>query len=148
MQPPGRAVPSPEVKAGFAPRLPADQDELSPSEAEDVVQETTKAVALAIGRFRYEPEQCRLRTWLNGIMKRQVANQFRRRLGKGRLVEPLPGSDANGSVIEDLPDPASARPRDRLWDEEWEQIMLYEVAHQRIKAVCPRIDADRRGVPG
>src|ERR1039457_2550866 len=74
---------------------------LTKTEAEDVMQETATAVAKAIRglKFSYEPERCSFKTWLHGITKRKVADQFRKRLGKGRLVEPLGTDNEDSSLV-------------------------------------------------
>ncbi len=104
---------------------------LTETEAEDVVQETVTAVARAIRDFKYEPEKCAFKTWLHGITKRQVANQFRTRQGKGRLLEPLPSADEEDSPVNELPDPAS-QVLDEIWEREWEQNLL-DAAINRVK---------------
>jgi RNA polymerase sigma factor (sigma-70 family) len=105
---------------------------LTETEAEDVVQETVVAVAKGIQNFNYSPETCAFKTWLHGITKRQVANQFRKRQGKGRVLEPLAGPDGEPSQVDDLPDPAS-RALDQAWDREWEANLLAAAA-DRVKA--------------
>lgn len=105
---------------------------LAEAEAEDVVQDTVIAVAKAIQGFKYDPEKCAFKTWLHAITRCQVANQFRRRQGKGRVLEPLAGGDGESSPVEDIPDPAS-RALDETWEREWEQNLL-EAAAERVKA--------------
>lgn len=105
---------------------------LNEAEAEDVVQETVIAVAKAIQQFKYDPEKCAFKTWLHAITRRQVANQFRKRQGKGRVLEPLAGRDGESSAVEDIPDPAS-RALDDTWEREWERALL-EAAAERVKA--------------
>jgi RNA polymerase sigma factor (sigma-70 family) len=105
---------------------------LTEAEAEDVVQDTVIAVAKAIQGFKYDPERCAFKTWLHAITRRQVANQFRKRQGKGRALEPLAGGEGESSLVEELPDPAS-RALDETWDREWERNLL-EAAADRVKA--------------
>jgi DNA-directed RNA polymerase specialized sigma24 family protein len=71
-------------------------------------------------------------TWLHGITKRQVANQFRRRQGKGRVVESLAGDNGESSAVNDIPDPAG-RALDEAWEQEWERNLLAAAA-ERVKA--------------
>jgi RNA polymerase sigma factor (sigma-70 family) len=106
--------------------------DLTETEAEEVVQETVVAVAKTIQKFKYDPEKCAFKTWLHGIAKRQVANQFRKRQGKGRVLEPLAGADGELSLVDNIPDPAS-RALDEAWDREWE-VNLLAAAADRVKA--------------
>jgi RNA polymerase sigma-70 factor (ECF subfamily) len=101
------------------------------AEAEDVVQDTVIAVSKAIQGFKYQPEKCAFKTWLHAITRRQVANQFRKRQGKGRLLEPLPGPDEETEPVNDIPDPAS-QALDETWEREWERNLL-EAAAERVK---------------
>jgi RNA polymerase sigma factor (sigma-70 family) len=109
----------------------AIQAGLREAEAEEVVQDTVIAVDKAIGRFEYQPEKCKFKTWLHAITRRQVANQFRKRQGKGRLLESLPGQDEGGETVNDIPDPAS-QALDETWDREWERNLL-DAAAERVK---------------
>ena len=104
---------------------------LAEAEAEDVVQDTVLAVAKAIQRFNYQPEKCAFKTWLHAITRRQVANQFRKRQGKGRLLESLPGQDEEAEPVNDIPDPAG-QALDETWEREWERNLL-EAAAERVK---------------
>ena len=104
---------------------------LREAEAEDVVQDTVIAVAKAIQGFKYQPEKCAFKTWLHAITRRQVANQFRKRQGKGRLLEPLPSQDEEAELVNDIPDPAS-QALDETWEQEWERNLL-EAAAERVK---------------
>jgi len=106
---------------------------LTETEAEDVVQETATAVAKAIRdlKFKYEPERCSFKTWLHGITKRKVADQFRKRLGKGRVMEPLASDNRDSSLVNEIPDPAS-QVLDEIWDREWEQTLM-RAAMERVK---------------
>src|ERR1035437_1999820 len=104
---------------------------LREAEAEDVVQDTVIAVAKAIQGFKYHPEKCAFKTWLHAITRRQVANEFRKRQGKGRLLEPLPSQDGETELVNDIPDPAS-QALDETWAKEWERNLL-EAAAERVK---------------
>jgi RNA polymerase sigma-70 factor (ECF subfamily) len=106
---------------------------LTETEAEDVVQETATAVAKAIRdlKFKYEPERSSFKTWLHGITKRKVFDQFRKRLGKGRVVETLATDNQDSSLASEIPDPAS-QVLDEIWDREWERTLLC-AAMERVK---------------
>jgi RNA polymerase sigma factor (sigma-70 family) len=104
---------------------------LTESEAEDVVQETVIGVCKAIGNYEYRPEKCAFKTWLHAVTKRQVANQFRKRLGKGRLLEPLPAEADETAQFNEISDPAS-QALDNVFQREWEQTLL-DAACERVK---------------
>ncbi len=109
---------------------------LTEAEAEDVVQNTVIAVAKAIRDFKYEPEKCAFKTWLHAITKRQVANQFRKRQGKGRLLEPLPDHIGDEADAKDTPDPASLA-LDETWERDWELNLLHAATERVRKRVSP-----------
>lgn len=104
---------------------------LTETEAEDVVQETVLAVTTAIHRYRYQPERCAFKTWLHAITRRQVADQFGKRQGKGRVLEPLPNAGVETSAAHNLPDPAS-HALEETFEREWERTLL-EAATERVK---------------
>lgn len=104
---------------------------LTEAEAEDAVQETIVAVAKAIKDFEYDPAKCRFKTWLFAITKRQVARQFRKRLGQGRTLEALAGDNGEAPAANDIPDTASAA-LEEVWQREWEE-NLVRVARERVR---------------
>lgn len=109
---------------------------LTEAEAEDVVQNTVIAVAKAIGEFKYEPEKCAFKTWLHAITRRQVANQYRKRQGKGRLLEPLPTDNGEEDAAKDIPDPASQM-LDEAWERDWELNLLHAATERVRRRVSP-----------
>jgi RNA polymerase sigma factor (sigma-70 family) len=109
---------------------------LTETEAEDATQDTLIAVAKAIREFNYDPQKCAFKTWLHAITRRQVANQFRKRQGHGRVLESLEGErgetvDGESSLVDDIPDPASLA-LEEAWEREWEQ-NLKDAAVQRVQ---------------
>jgi len=71
----------------------------------------------SIQQFKYDPEKCAFKDVAARDHARQVANQFRKRQGKGRVLEPLAGRDGefltrvgpigdplNGQVMAQVPD--------------------------------------------
>src|SRR5215468_6377937 len=52
---------------------------LTEVEAQEVVQETLIAVSRAIEDFQYQPEVCSFKSWLRLLVRRRIADQFRRR---------------------------------------------------------------------
>jgi RNA polymerase sigma-70 factor (ECF subfamily) len=109
---------------------------LTETEAEDVLQDTLVAVSRAIGKFKYEPQKCTFKTWLHSLTKRQVVNQFRRRLGKGRLLEPLPAEDDDSAPLNEIPDPAS-QALDETWEREYERTLLHGALERVRRKVSP-----------
>ncbi|HYE30234.1 MAG TPA: sigma-70 family RNA polymerase sigma factor [Methylomirabilota bacterium] len=103
---------------------------LTPSEAEEVVQETVISVSKSIGAFKYDPARGAFKAWLLQKTRWRIAEQFRKRdlpLGAG------PGNDS-----EMIPDPGKWIPEeqstalDQHWDQEWEH-NLFEAALERLK---------------
>ena len=112
---------------GFAVRRGLHHDE-----AQEVVQETVVAVAKSIGKFQYDPKVCAFKTWLLGVTRSKIANQFARRARQ----PPAPSADASASsgstpLIHRIPDEQSAQ-HDAAWDEEWQKNLM-ESAIQRVK---------------
>jgi RNA polymerase sigma factor (sigma-70 family) len=96
------------------------------------VQETVVAVAKSIGNFRYDPQVCTFKTWLLGVTRSKIANQFARR---ARQPTPAAGSSQEDSsttgLMNRIPDAQSA-PWEQAWDEEWHKNLM-ETAIIRVK---------------
>ena len=104
---------------------------LSESEAQDVVQETVISVAKAIPSFRYDSKVCSFKTWLRVLIRRRIADQFRkRRPGDGGGERGLEDT-SHTAVMDSIPDSATSDP-DNAWDEEWQKNMI-DAALERIK---------------
>jgi RNA polymerase sigma factor (sigma-70 family) len=118
---------------------------LTPTEAEDVVQETLLAVAKEMPDFKYDPALGTFKGWLFEITRRRIANQVRRRLKhrpatagslanepirqpSGRRGEP---DQKRTATIERVPDPNSGE-LEGLWDQEWQRNLL-ETSIVRVK---------------
>ena len=83
---------------------------LSPTEAEDVVQDTIVSVAKEMPTFRYDPERGSFKGWLHQIVRRRVVDLLRRRPRE----EPQEAvADALGETI------GTAGDWETLWDIEW-----------------------------
>jgi RNA polymerase sigma-70 factor (ECF subfamily) len=109
----------------------AMQAGLTPTEAEDVVQETVIAVAKQIGEFKTDRALGSFKSWLLRIARRRIADQFRKRskLIEGRASRPEETNRTD--TIERQPDPASVN-LDAVWEAEWEK-HLYQLAVQKVK---------------
>jgi RNA polymerase sigma-70 factor (ECF subfamily) len=85
---------------------------LSPSDAEDVVQETFLKVSKHIKKFEYDPHKGRFRNWLCLITKQQVANHYR----KSKKLPELPSfwNEDPDKPFTEIPDPTNQ------WDDIWE----------------------------
>lgn len=91
---------------------------LSPADAADVVQETLRSVALAIGNFDYDPALGTFRSWLYTVARSKLNNHFRTRARN-------PAGSARTTIIrmvEEHPDPADA-------EEQWELAYRQRVFH-------------------
>src|SRR6187455_686802 len=70
----------------------AIQRGLSHEEAQEAVQETVVAVAKNIAKFHYDPKVCAFKTWLLGVTRSKIANQFARRARQPQAAS----SDSSG----------------------------------------------------
>ena len=88
---------------------------LNPTEADDMVQETMVEVVEKMPEFRYEPERCSFKSWLQLTVRRRVADQFRRRKYRHNgeeVARTQPLDDALAGTLAD-----SDSDLDRLWNE-------------------------------
>jgi RNA polymerase sigma factor (sigma-70 family) len=110
----------------------AMQRGLSHEEAQEVVQETIVAVAKSIGKFQYDPKVCAFKTWLLGVTRSKISNQFERRARQPSASANAPPDDSNATpLLERLAD-ENAGQWDQAWDEEWQKNLM-ETAIQRVK---------------
>jgi RNA polymerase sigma-70 factor (ECF subfamily) len=105
---------------------------LSPTESEDIVQETILSVAKQMPDFRYRPaaEGGSFKRWLLNLTKWRINDQLRRRLRELAVVR-LADSDDGSFAVRDIPDPLSAR-LDERWEADWER-NLVDAALERLK---------------
>ena len=109
----------------------AIQSGLSEPEAEDIVQETLIAVSKAIPEFEYEPEVCSFKSWLRLLVRRRIADRFRKR-GRELPAEAHRAENDTGTAeIERLADPAGSE-ADATWEREWQKTLI-DVALERLK---------------
>lgn len=109
---------------------------LTPSEAEDVVQETLLAVARSMPGFKYNPEIGSFKAWLFNLTRWRVKDQLRRRNSNAEAAfqeEPTGATRA----IERIPDPASENV-DAVWDAEWEKNLLTTALNNVKRRVDPQ----------
>lgn len=96
---------------------------LSDGEAQEIVQETLVVVAKQMREFRYDPERASFKGWLKTIVRRRVADHFRKghRL-RGELVR-RDDESADGAELDGLPASPSSDP-DALWEADWRRNLL------------------------
>ena len=105
---------------------------LSPTESEDVVQETIVSVAKHMPDFKYRPgpDGGSFKGWLLKLTKWRIKDQFRRRQRDPAFV-PLAALDGETLDVCDMPDPLSAQ-LDERWESDWERNLL-DAALERLK---------------
>ena len=112
---------------------------LTDTEADEVVQETSIAVARNLPEFRYDPKVCRFKTWLLNQTSWRVKDQLRKRT-KAQLTSSFSESDlahdqhpnsTHTPGIDSVPDPAPTD-LDALFETEWRQ-SLFAAALERVK---------------
>jgi RNA polymerase sigma-70 factor (ECF subfamily) len=105
---------------------------LAHEEAQEVVQETVVAVAKSIGRFHYDPKVCRFKTWLLGVTRSKIANQFARRARQpASAANASPADSDSTGLLGRIPDERSGH-WEQTWDEEWQKNLM-ETAISRVK---------------
>jgi RNA polymerase sigma factor (sigma-70 family) len=104
---------------------------LTEEEAKDVVQETLISVSKAIQEFEYNPEVCSFKTWLRTLIRRRIADQFRRRPRERLANDGLEPNETHSSILDKVPDPQSGA-SDVVWEEEWQRTLI-DVALERLK---------------
>jgi len=107
---------------------------LDDADAQDVVQDTVMAIAREIPQFHYDPERGSFKQWLFRILRRRVADHFRKVYRQparsGMSPEMLEESDEAEAVL--LQD---GRTLSDAWDQEWERaIMDAAIAQVRAQA--------------
>src|SRR5262249_44040863 len=91
----------------------ASRQGLNHHEAQEVVQETVVAVAKHIGKFHYDPKVCAFKTWLLGVTRSKITNQFARRARAPTTIAEAFGDDSNATPLLDrLPEEQAGQ-----WDQ-------------------------------
>jgi len=99
---------------------------LTPTEAEEALQETLVSVAGEMAEFHYDSARGSFKGWLFQITRRRVVDQFRKRARQQRQQEQA------GDALDQMSDP-TADPLSGDWDDEWRQNQL-QIAIERVKA--------------
>jgi RNA polymerase sigma factor (sigma-70 family) len=105
---------------------------MSPTEAEEVVQETVITVARNLPEFRYDPKRCSFKTWLFNLTLWRIQDQRRKRHPEDTPLRHHFGETNRTSTVEQIPGPESEQ-LGALWDEEWKKD-LFDRALERVKA--------------
>jgi RNA polymerase sigma factor (sigma-70 family) len=108
---------------------------LTPIEAEEVVQETVITVARNLPAFRYQPDQCSFKTWLFNLTRWRIQDQLRKRRPENTSIHRQPGETDRTSTVERLPSPEAER-WTALWETEWKQD-LFARALEHLKTQVP-----------
>lgn len=92
---------------------------LNATEADDIVQDTLLSVAKELPRFRYDPARGSFKSWLRLLVRRRIADYFRRKRHEMPHQVPMPAhEERNGS---DQDPEAAEDPHEAWWNEEWER---------------------------
>ena len=97
---------------------------LNDADAQDIVQEVMVGLPKGLAEYRRQPGAS-FKGWLLTIVRRRLADHWRRRLPREQRTVPLPETDDGGPGREDAA-------LERLWQEEWEG-RLFEAAAQRVQ---------------
>jgi RNA polymerase sigma-70 factor (ECF subfamily) len=120
----------------------AIQAGLTDAEADDVVQETTIAMARHLPAYRYDPKVCRFKTWLLNQASWRVRDHFKKRKKEAAWTacyngqpgsEPKPSGEdtSRTSTIHRVPD-AGATDLDAVFEAEWQK-NLFAAALERVR---------------
>lgn len=104
---------------------------LNHEEAQEVVQETVVAVAKSIAKFHYDPQVCAFKTWLLGVTRSKIANQFARRARQPAAASVPPDDSSGTGALNRIPDEQAGQ-WDKAWDAEWQKNLM-EAAINRVK---------------
>ena len=109
---------------------------LTPTEAQETVQETVIAVARKMPAFTYDPAIGSFKGWLMRLTHWRIKDQLRKRQRDRAVIHPAETSTGT-SLIDRMADPQASE-LEHMWDEEWQQHLL-ERALSRVKSqVSPR----------
>lgn len=120
----GRLMFSVARKAGF-----------SPTESQDIVQETVISIARKMQGFRYDPQAGSFKAWLMLVVRSRIADALRRRQRRVQTV--ALGVDTEGAALTDSPTEPAIDQFERVWEEEWQLHMLQralECVKERVSA--------------
>jgi RNA polymerase sigma-70 factor (ECF subfamily) len=105
---------------------------LNTDDAEEVVQETSVAVAKQIQKFDYDPGKGAFKSWLLTIARSKIVDRWRQQQRRVPIAERAQAVDSQTTLIERLPD-QNAIAAEEIWDEEWRSNLM-EASRERLKA--------------
>ncbi|HOX02349.1 MAG TPA: sigma-70 family RNA polymerase sigma factor [Candidatus Paceibacterota bacterium] len=108
------------------------QHALTPTEAEEVVQETVITLARNLPKFQYDPQRCSFKTWLFNLTMWRIRDQIRKRHPQETSIDRKTSETGRTRAIEQIPEPEGERVT-AMWDEEWQRDLLGR-AMERLKA--------------
>jgi RNA polymerase sigma factor (sigma-70 family) len=104
----------------------ARQRGLQDADAADLAQEVLLAVAQAMGRWQYDPQQGTFRGWLFGITRNKISKLLKR-----RRSQPVGTGDTNAHrMLEEEPSPESDL--EVAWEHEFQQ-QLFRLAAAAVR---------------
>ncbi len=104
---------------------------LSPSEAEEVVQETFISVSRKMPEFKASPEFGRFSHWLLQIARYRILDQLRKRIPTSQHGAAKESESPRTSTVERIPDPASLD-WETVWDRAHQESLL-QIALEKVK---------------
>jgi len=104
----------------------AGRNGLQAADASDLTQEVMSAVAKSIGKFEYDPQVGRFRSWLFKVARNQMNAQYHRQRKQPR------GSGDSGVQQILASQTLDDGELQRLWDEEYEQ-RLFDWAAEKVR---------------
>jgi RNA polymerase sigma-70 factor (ECF subfamily) len=108
---------------------------LTPTEAEDVVQETILSVCKNIKQFKADPAHGSFKSWLLNLTRWRIKDQVRKRSAEVSVSACASGGSGTGSstpLDHKVPDPAG-NALEKIWDEEWQKNLI-RAALEKLKA--------------
>ncbi|HRY51810.1 MAG TPA: sigma-70 family RNA polymerase sigma factor [Candidatus Paceibacterota bacterium] len=110
---------------------------LEENDAQDVAQETFRALAQALPSYAYDPQRASFKAWLRVIISHQVANFYRRRDGRTQarariMVRESPGT----AVMEKVASPSL--PVEDAFEGEWRRILVLHALAELKQIVSTR----------
>lgn len=107
------------------------KNELSPAEAEEVVQETLIDVARHMPDFKYDPAIGSFRSWLLNLTSWRICDQVRKRHSFDKMRAQAQISEATR--------PAPSKSLEEEWNKSWEKT-VYDAAVENVRR---RLDPER-----
>jgi len=104
---------------------------LTPSEAQDVVQETMISVSKHMPTFKYDPDIGSFKAWLLNMTRWRIADQLRKR-EKASMFQDFNGEGGENMPAPDFSNDTCPADLDKLWEDEWQKNLL-EVAVTKAK---------------